>query len=63
MKAADRRQPDIDLCRACGEHAEFYCCEESEDGEDCLDSCGRRLTSNCCGAGPYDSDPYVNMER
>jgi hypothetical protein len=40
------RQPDIDICRDCGEHAEF-----DENG------------SNCCGAGPYDSDPDTDMER
>lgn len=39
-------QPDIDICRDCGEHAEF-----DENG------------SECCGAGAYDSDPDVDMER
>lgn len=41
------KQPDIDICRECGEHAEF--------GDDGL--------SNCCGARPYDADPYLDMDR
>lgn len=45
-------QPDIDLCSSCGEHAEFI--EDEETGE-CL--------SNCCGSGPYDTDPDIDMER
>lgn len=40
-------QPDIDICPACGEHAEF-----DEDG-----------VSECCGECPYNSDPDVDMER
>lgn len=40
-------QPDIDICPACGEHAEF-----DEQGE-----------SECCGECPYDSDPDIDMER
>lgn len=39
-------QPDIDICTACGEHAEF------EDGE-----------SSCCGSGPANTDPDLDMER
>lgn len=62
-KNEERRQPDIDICSACGEHAEFHCCGESEEGAECLDSCRRRQTSNCCGAGFYDSDPDLDMER
>jgi hypothetical protein len=41
-------QPDCDICPECGEHAEF----DEETGE-----------SECCGVGPYDSDPDVDMER
>lgn len=41
-------QPDIDICPACGEHAEF----DEDTGE-----------SECCGSAPYDSDPDVDMER
>jgi hypothetical protein len=43
-------QPDIDICSACGEHAEF---EETDDG----------CVSNCCGSGAYDTDPDIDMER
>lgn len=42
-------EPDIDICPACGEHAEF------DDG----DASG----SSCCGAKPYDTDPDLDMER
>lgn len=38
---------DCDICSACGEHTQF--CEE----------CG----SECCGAGSYDTDPDIDMER
>ena len=41
------RQPDIDLCRECGEHTSF-----DEEG-----------LSECCGAKPYDTDPDIDMER
>lgn len=45
------REPDIDICRDCGEHAEF---EETDDG----------CVSNCCGAGSYCPDEYeANDER
>lgn len=44
------REPDIDICSDCGEHAEF---EETEKG----------CQSVCCGAKPYDTDPDVDMER
>lgn len=43
-------QPDIDICKNCGEHAEF---EETDNGRE----------SNCCGAGPYDPDYETDMER
>lgn len=46
-----RCEPDIDICSSCGEHAGF---EEDEDG-----SC----VSECCGAGPIDTDPDWDMER
>jgi hypothetical protein len=42
-----KTEPDIDICSACGEHAEF----DDETG------------SNCCGAEAYDSDPDIDMER
>lgn len=45
-----KRQPDIDICSECHEHAEF---EDDGDG----------MKSNCCGAGAYDSDPDIDMER
>lgn len=44
-------QPDIDLCSECGEHCEF---EETKDGN---------YESNCCGAGPVNTDPDLDMER
>jgi hypothetical protein len=40
--------PVCDICTECGEHAEF----DKGTGE-----------SNCCGAGPYDSDPDIDTER
>jgi hypothetical protein len=43
-------QPDIDICAECGDHAEF---EETDDG----------CVSNCCGAGAYDTDPDLDLER
>ena len=47
LSADENRQPDIDICRSCGEHTEF-----DEDG-----------LSDCCGDAPYDSDPDIDMER
>lgn len=43
--------PDIDICSACGEHAEF---EQDSDGH---------VYSNCCGAGEINTDPDIDMER
>lgn len=45
------KQPDIDICSACKDHAEF---EETDDGE---------CVSNCCGARAYNTDPDIDMER
>ena len=42
---------DCDICSECGEHADW---EEVEDGE---------VVSNCCGAGPINTDPDIDMER
>ena len=53
-------EPDIDICRDCGEHAAFYCCENAENGEDCEENCPGDTVSNCCGAGPYDSGGDYN---
>jgi hypothetical protein len=38
---------DIDICSTCGEHTEF----DDENG------------SECCGSGPYNTDPDLDMER
>jgi len=38
---------DCDICAECGEHADFNEANESE----------------CCGAGAYDTDPDIDMER
>jgi hypothetical protein len=54
-------QPDIDICSACGEHTEFYCCEEGSKNLEC--DCDGIVLSNCCGAGSYDTDPDIDMER
>ena len=40
-------QPDCDICSSCGEYAEF----DEESG------------SECCGAGAYDTDHDIDMER
>jgi len=50
--ATPNDQPDCDICRACGDHAEFITDEES--GE-CL--------SNCCGEPPYSTDIDLDVER
>lgn len=52
-----------DLCRECGEHCTFNCCENSENGLECDESCMGEYISNCCGAPPYDPDPDYDMER
>lgn len=54
MGRTDRRElitMDCDICSSCGEHADW---EESDDGD---------TLSACCGAGPYDTDPDIDMER
>lgn len=50
LKKISHSQPNIDICKECGEHAEF---EDTDDG----------CVSTCCGASPYDTDPDVDMER
>lgn len=47
------KQPDIDICQGCKEHAEFSCCIEQEYTGKCAEDCDGELTSNCCGEPPY----------
>lgn len=54
MGRKDRRlamvDVDIDICAECGEHADW---EETDDG----------CVSSCCGAGPIETDPDLDLER
>ena len=52
------KQPDIDTCSDCGEHAEFSCCIEAFQGLECLEDCEGWFQSNCCGASPYSAGCY-----
>lgn len=45
-----REQPELDICSSCGEHCEF---EHYDVG----------FRSNCCGTGPINTDPDLDMER
>ena len=56
-------QPDIDLCAACGEHAEFVCCEAAQEGLKCESDCRGDIVSNCCGAGSYNTDYETDYDR
>lgn len=57
------KQPDIDICSECKDHAAFYCCEAAEQGLECQDDCTGEMVSNCCGAGSYSTDSDWDMER
>lgn len=48
IKRKKTSQPDIDICRECGEHAEF----DEDTGE-----------SNCCGSKPYDTDYETEYDK
>lgn len=50
------KQPDIDICSECKDHASFYCCEAAEQGQECDSECEGQVLSNCCGASSYDTD-------
>lgn len=51
-----KRQPDIDICRACHDHAAFEC-EHEANGEPCPEEdCESERLSGCCGAAPYRAD-------
>lgn len=48
-------RPDIDICSACKDHTEFYCCPEGADRDEC-GQCDGYILSSCCGAEAYDTD-------
>lgn len=50
------KQPDCDICACCKDHATFSCCEQAPAGNECGPECEGEVLSECCGAGPYDTD-------
>lgn len=56
------KQPDIDICSECKEHASFACCE-TDDFPAHAEDCNGELVSECCGAGSYNTDSDWDMER